>query len=158
MVCGGAFRWSLIEFLDISSQFAHMAPTITDITKQLRVIKKEKQHLEARWRDINRRLNRVAASQERYDDVEDWESSMRLVSGAVDDLEVYLEHVETEIEKVEWGLEELANVPTSRAQRSFIAYMQKDTKQSIQNLRAAREGYDQVAKDIAQMVRLSEEE
>jgi hypothetical protein len=135
-----------------------MSHTTTTLTTQLRKIIKEKQHLEARWRDINRRLKHIAASQVYYDDLDDWESSMRLVSGAADDLEQYLESIETEIEKVEWGIEELTVAPEGKVTNSFTQYMHRDMKLALKNLQLARESYDQVAKDIAALARFGEEE
>jgi predicted nuclease with TOPRIM domain len=135
-----------------------MSHTTTTLTAQLRKIIKEKQHLEARWRDINRRLKYIAASQVRYDDLDDWESSMRLVSGAADDLEQYLESIETEIEKVEWGIEELNVAPEGKVTSAFMHYMYRDMKLALKNLHVARESYDQVVKDIAALAQFGEEE
>lgn len=125
-----------------------------DIEKNLKFMKKEKEHLKVREGVMRRELNKILANKE---GLEGSEASFDIVQIAVDELKELIDSFDDEILKISWGMEQLAVLEESDAKETLRKYIEKDTNLSIRNFGTSRETYDSIIKSLKEIEGLFEE-
>ena len=87
-------------------------------------MKKEKSHLRVRENLLRRMMAKINVEKEKYDDPEDFENIIEIVQAGIGDLKTFLDSVEDEIVKINWGLEQLDSLEESEAKNILRTYIE----------------------------------
>lgn len=120
-------------------------------------MKKEKSHLRVRENLLRRMMAKINVEKEKYDDPEDFENIIEIVQAGIGDLKTFLDSVEDEIVKINWGLEQLDSLEESEAKNILRTYIEKDTTLSVKNFSTARKDYDLIIESTKKLKDIFEE-
>ena len=124
------------------------------IVRNVAQMRREKNYLEVRHVAITRALRRVERQLTTSDDNEEVESLQDIVDNLCSigsDLETHRSHLETELDKVNRGVETLATLRGKQGRKAFAAYITEDTELSVKDLAQVRSYYDQVIETLKKL-------